>query len=154
MSRFRYDGAVVVVDLPSGEREMLAQVLSDLRDLLISGGETDEALRRLKPPAHLDNAEAESSYRELVDDDLLRSRLEAIETVESTLSGAELDTSAVAAWMQSLNSLRLVLGEQLALAGLDLVSHEMPDTASAALYEWIGWLLEQLISAASEHPDL
>lgn len=148
MSRFRCDGDVVVVDLPSGEREMLSGVLADLRDLLISG--TGDTLRRLKPPAHLDNAEAETSYRELVDDDLLRGRLEAIETVESTLSGAELDTSAVAAWMQSLNNLRLVLGEQIALTGVDLVSDTMPDTASAALYEWTGWLLEQLISAASE----
>lgn len=151
MSRFRCEGDFVVVDLPSGERDMLSQVLSDLRDLLIDGG--DDTLRRLKPPAHLDNGEAEASYRELVDDDLLRSRLEAIETVESTLSGAELDTSAVAAWMQSLNSLRLVLGEQLALAGVDLVDQTMPDTASAALYEWTGWLLEQLISAASERPE-
>ena len=152
MSRFRYDGDVVIVELPTGEREVLSQVLSDLRDLLIGGG--DDTLRRLKPPAHPDNAEAEASYRELVDDDLLRSRLEAIETVESTLSGAELDTSGVAAWMQSLNSLRLVLGEQLTLAGVDLVDDAMPDTASAALYEWTGWLLEQLIAAASEHPEL
>lgn len=152
MSRFRYDGDVVIVELPTGEREVLSQVLSDLRDLLIGGG--DDTLRRLKPPAHPDNAEAEASYRELVDDDLLRSRLEAIETVESTLSGAELDPTGVAAWMQSLNSLRLVLGEQLTLAGVDLVGDAMPDTASAALYEWTGWLLEQLIAAASEHPEL
>ncbi len=151
MSRFRYDGDVVIVELPSGESEMLSQVLSDLRDLLIGGG--DDTLRRLKPPAHPDSSEAETSYRELVDDDLLRSRLEAIETVESTLSGAELDPSGVAAWMQSLNSLRLVLGEQLALAGVDLVNHTMPDTASAALYEWTGWLLEQLIEAASQAHD-
>lgn len=152
MSRFHPEGDVVVVDLPSGEREMLSQVLSDLRDLLIKGG--DDTLRRLKPPAHPDSSEAETSYRELVDDDLLRSRLEAIELVESTLSGAELDSSGAGAWMQSLNSLRLVLGEQLSLAGVDLVNHKMPDTASAALYEWIGWLLEQLIDAASQAHDL
>ena len=152
MSRFRHDGQSVIVDLPLGEREMLEQVLSDLRDLLLAGH--DDTLRRLKPPAHPDNAEAEAGYRELTDDDLLRSRLDAIELVESTLSGAELDPSGVAAWMQSLNGLRLVLGEQLTLAGVDLVNHTMPDTASAALYEWTGWLLEQLIAAASEHPEL
>ncbi len=152
MNRFRPEGRVVVVDLPSGELEVLSQVLSDLRDLLIKG--QDSTLRRLKPPAHLDSSEAETSYRELVDDDLLRSRLEAIELVESTLEGAELDAAGAAAWMQSLNSLRLVLGEQLTLAGVDLVNHKIPDTASAALYEWIGWLLEQLIDAASQAHDL
>ncbi len=152
MSRFRNEGGGVIVDLPSGEREMLSQILSDLRDLLIKGG--DDTLRRLKPPAHLDSSEDEAAYRELVDDDLLRGRLEAIELVESTLEGAELDASGTEAWMQSLNSLRLVLGEQLTLAGVDLVNHKMPDTASAALYEWIGWLLEQLIDAAGQAHDL
>lgn len=151
MSRFRYEGGAVAVDLPSGEQEMLSQVLSDLRDLLIKGG--DNTLRRLKPPAHPDSSEAESAYREMIDDDLLRGRLEAIELVESTLSGAELDIAGAEAWMQSLNSLRLVLGEQLALAGVDLVNDKLPDTASAALYEWIGWLLEQLIDAASQAQD-
>ena len=148
MSRFRHEGGGVVVDLPSREQEMLSQLLSDLRDLLIKGG--DGTLRRLKPPAHLDSSEDEAAYRELVDDDLLRGRLEAIERVESTLEGAELDASGAEAWMQSLNNLRLVLGEQLSLAGVDLVNHKMPDTASAALYEWIGWLLEQLIDAAGQ----
>ena len=151
MSRFRPEGDAVVVDLPAGEQDMLSQVLSDLRDLLIKGG--DDTLRRLKPPAHPDSSEAEASYRELVDDDLLCSRLEAIELVESTVEGAKLSALGTAAWMQSLNSLRLVLGEQLALTGVDLVNHKMPDTASAALYEWTGWLLEQLIDAASQAHD-
>ena len=56
--------------------------------------------------------------------------------------------------MQSLNSLRLVLGEQLALSGVDLVNDTLPDTASAALYEWTGWLLEQLIDAAIQAHEL
>lgn len=152
MKRFRCEAGAVIVDLPSEEQAMLKKVLSDLRDLLIS--DSDNTLRRLKPPAHLDNAEAESSYRELVDDDLLRGRLEEIELVESTLDSAELDEVGVAAWMHSLNNLRLVLGEQLSLAGVDLAHHELPDSASAALYEWIGWLLEQLITAANEYHDL
>lgn len=152
MRRFRHEGDVVVVDLPSGEQEILSQVLSDLRDLLIKGA--GDTLRRLKPPAHLDSSEAELAYREMVDDDLLRGRLEAIELVESTLSGAELDSSGTEAWMQSLNGLRLVLGEQLALTGFDLVNDTLPDSASAALYVWIGWLLEQLIDAASHAQGL
>lgn len=152
MSRFRHNAGVVVVDLPTGEQEMLTRVLSDLRDLLIAG--SDNTLRRLKPPAHLDCAEAESAYRDLVDDDLLRGRLEEIELVESTLSGGELDEAGVAAWMHSLNNLRLVLGEQLSLTGVDLADQELPDSASAALYEWLGWLLEQLVDAANAYHNL
>lgn len=147
MNRFRRDGDVVFMELPSEEQEMLGQVLSDLRELLIA--DTDSALlRRLKPPAHPEDAEAEISFRDLVDGELLRSRLEAVEIVESTLSSHELDESGIAAWMQSLNSLRLVLGEQIILTGVVLDSCDLSDSGSAALYEWIGWLLEQLIAAA------
>lgn len=145
--RFRLEGDMVMVDLHEEEREMLRQVLPQLRDLLMTGN--DATLRRLNPNARPDDAEAEASYRELVDDDLLRGRLEAIETVENGIDGAELDDAGVGSWMHSLNSLRLVLGERLALEGHDLTSHDDPGTAVSALYEWVGWLLEQLVAAAT-----
>ena len=144
--RFRLDGDVVVVDLPEEEREMLRHVLPQLRDLLMA--DTDPSLRRLKPNARPDDAEAEAAYREMVGDELLRGRLEAIETVEEGVDGAELDEDGVASWMHSLNGLRLVLGERLALEGVDLMDRADPESAIHALYEWLGWLLEQLVSAA------
>ncbi len=144
--RFILDGDLVVVALVDEEREMLRQVLPQLRDLLITGN--DATLRRLKPTARPDNADDEAAYRELVDDDLLRGRLEAIETVENGIDGDELDDAGVGSWMHSLNSLRLVLGERLTLEGHDLTSHDDPETAVSALYEWVGWLLEQLVEAA------
>ncbi len=144
--RFSLVGDVVVVSLHDEEREMLRQVLPQLRDLLMTGN--DATLRRLNPTARPDDAEAEAAFRDLVDDDLLRGRLEAIETVENGIDGAELDDEGVGSWMHSLNSLRLVLGERLALEGHDLASHDDPETAVSALYEWIGWLLEQLVAAA------
>ena len=151
MSRFRGDGDLVLVDFPPVERELLTQVLSDLRDLLMA--DDVEALRRLRPPAHPHDPDAEVAYRELIDNDLLRGRLEAIDCVETTLADGRLDVSGVAAWMQSLNCLRLVLGGQLEFGGVDLAGGDLPDTPSAAVYEWTGWLLEQLISTAAEvHP--
>jgi len=144
----------VVVDLPADEQEMLAVVLPQLRELVMA--ERDPALRRLQPPARPDDDEAESAYRGLVDNDLLRSRLEAIEVVESGVGGASLDDSGVDAWMQSLNALRLVLGERLGVdvvEGAGLVDSDALDVDDDllplfSLYEWLGWLLEQLVSAA------
>jgi len=149
--RFRWRGDVVIVDLPDDEQEMLRHVLPQLREMVLT--DTDPALRRLRPEARPDNDEAEAAYRELVDDDLLRSRLEAIEIVETGIGGAALDSEAVSAWMHSLNALRLVLGERL---DVDVLGHEaleaLPDdddrVGIVGLYEWLGWLLEQLVSAA------
>ena len=149
--RFRFKGGHVVVDLPEDEQEMLAHVLPQLRELVM--GETDPALRRLSPPARLDDHEAETFYRQMVTDELLRSRLEAIEVVESGIDGTTLDDAGVDAWMHSLNALRLVLGERLevAVVGHDAL-HNLPDDDErvpiVALYEWLGWLLEQLVDAA------
>ncbi len=149
--RFRWKGGQVVVDLPEDEQEMLQHVLPQLRELVM--GETDPALRRLSPPARPDDDEAEAFYRQMVTDELLRSRLEAIEVVEQGIGGTTLDDDGVAAWMHSLNALRLVLGERL---DVDVVGHDAlndldPDDDRApivALYEWLGWLLEQLVAAA------
>ena len=114
--RFRWHGDRVLVDLPGEEEEMLRHVLPQLRKLLID--DTDPALRRLRPTARPDDDEAEAAFRALVDDDLLRSRLEAIETVEAGIGGTSLDDEGVGAWMHSLNALRLVLGERLDITAI------------------------------------
>ncbi len=154
--RFLWQGDQVLVELPEDEREMLRHVLPQLREMLMA--DADPALRRLAPPAQPDDAEAEADYRSMIDDDLLRARLEAIEVVEEGIEGVGLDEEGVAAWMQSLNALRLGLGERLeidvigneALHDLDLDDDRIP---IVALYEWLGWLLEQLVDAAMNSFD-
>ncbi len=130
---------------------MLAHVLPQLRELVMA--ETDPALRRLRPAARPDDDEAEAAYREMIDNDLLRSRLEAIEIVEEGIGGTTLDDEGMSAWMHSLNALRLVLGERL---DVDVIGNEalenLPNdddrVGIVALYDWLGWLLEQLVAAA------
>jgi len=149
--RFRWNDDIVIVDLPDVEQEMLRIVLPQLRELVMA--ESDPVLRRLSPAARPDDDEAEAAYRDMVDNDLLRSRLEAIEIVEEGLGGTELDDDGIAAWMHSLNALRLVLGERL---DVDVIGNEaledLPDederVGMVELYEWLGWLLEELVAAA------
>ena len=141
------DGGTVVVDLQEHEEEVLANLVVDLRQLLMA--DSHDTLRRLKPPAHADNAEAEAAYRELVDDDLLRARLELLDVVEQGVPGTTLDDEGIAAWMQALNMMRLVLGERLELDGADLQEGALPQGPATFLFEWIGELLEILVQAAS-----
>ena len=149
--RFRWKNGQVVVELPDDEQDMLRHVLPQLRELVMS--ETDPALRRLSPPARPDDPDAEAFYRQMVTDELLASRLEAIEVVEEGIGGTVLDDAGVDSWMRSLNALRLVLGERLdvdvighdVLHDLDLDDDRVP---IVALYEWLGSLLEQLVDAA------
>ena len=154
MRRFLLDGDEIVVSLPRVERELLAQLLPQLRELLMGPG--DPVLRRLNPPARPDDPEAEERYRELVDDDLLLARLENLEMVEGGLDGARLDDEGVSAWLRSLNGLRLVLAERLAAEGVDLVAFDadaLDDDGELGplghLYEWMGWMLSDLLDAAA-----
>lgn len=150
--RFRLVKDEIVVELPDVEQQLLRHVLPQLREMLMAGD--DPTLRRLRPPARPDDEEAEEQYRELVDDDMLLARLEAIETVEEGIDGTRLDPDGVAAWMHSLNALRLVLGERLAAEGVDLAAldHDevVADDLSALIdiFDWIGWVLGDLIDAA------
>ncbi len=137
----------VEVNLQEHEQEVLENLIVDLRHLLMA--DAHDALRRLKPPAHPDNEEAEAAYRELVDDDMLRSRLDLLDVIDHGMNGATLDEEGVGAWMQGLNMIRLVLGERLELDGADLQSHELPEGPATFLYEWTGELLEFLVRAAS-----
>lgn len=154
--RFRWKNGQVVVELPDEEQDMLRHVLPQLRELVM--GETDTALRRLSPPARPDDPDAEAFYRQMVTDELLASRLEAIEVVEEGISGTVLDDAGVDSWMHSLNALRLVLGERL---DVDVIGHAVLHDLDpnddrvpiVALYEWLGWLLEQLVDAAMNSLD-
>jgi hypothetical protein len=154
--RFRWKNGQVVVELPDDEQDMLRHVLPQLRELVM--GETDPALRRLSPPARPDDPDAEAFYRQMVTDELLVSRLEAIEVVEEGIAGTVLDDAGIDSWMHSLNALRLVLGERL---DVDVIGHDVLHDLEpnddrvpiVALYEWLGWLLEQLVDAAMNSLD-
>lgn len=160
--RFTVEGDQVVVDLFEPERELLGHLLPQLREMLMAG--TDGALRRLTPPGRPDDPEAERQFRELIDDDLLLARLEAIETVEQGIDGARLDSEEVEAWMKSINALRLVVGELLVDLGVDLAADDSDievdagtDTDDEELriaqmrnwFNWLGGLVWELVEAAS-----
>lgn len=151
-ARFQAGPDGITVELHNDERTGLATVLEQFRELLVRGN--DPCLMRFQPPVHMHDRKAEKEFWEMVGGPLLRHRLEAIETVEAGLGGAALDEEAVAAWMQTLNSVRLYLADTLQVARATFVPPE-PDVepyeaARYALYEWLGGLLDQLVATAAD----
>jgi hypothetical protein len=140
-----------VVRLPDEERELLRDLRSQLRDLLLESGD-DPALTRLFPPAFAPTeVERNDEYRQLMHDDLLAQRLNALDVMESSLEAVELNEEQVAAWLGSLNDLRLVLGTRLDITEdeIEEPSPDDPRSAGFALYYYLSWLVEQIVEALS-----
>ena len=106
-------------------------------------------LRRLFPPAHSDDADAEAGYRRLVGSQLAAGRERAVATVRATIDGDTLSADEAEAWLTVLNDLRLVLGTRLDVTeemDFDLDPND-PGAAELALYAYLSWLQEQLVEA-------
>ena len=135
--------------LRPNEKVLLAGLVEQLREQLLAS--TDEAsVRRLFPPAYPDDPERDAGYQVLTRDEMLEHKLEALDVVEKSLDGGDLDESEMTAWMGTLNSLRLVLGTRL---DVDEQPHEFdegdPLAPAYAVYEYLGWVLSQVVDALS-----
>jgi Domain of unknown function (DUF2017) len=134
--------------LPDDERELLELLCAELRERV--GEERDHPdLRRLFPPAHADDPEAEDAYRRLVRSQLDVGRERAIATMQATLTSDTLTLDEAESWLRVLNDLRLVLGTRLDVTeemSWDLDPSD-PATAELAVYAYLSWLQEQLVEA-------
>ena len=143
----RRDGDRTTVLLGDDERSMLVDLAEQFRSVLAADGDPD--LRRLYPAAYADDAERDADYAELVHDDLLRARLDAIESLVESATEPSIDDNQLAAWMQVLNGLRLLLGTRLDVSEEDQFDPEAPDAPSRALIAWLGFLLEEAVESAA-----
>jgi len=146
----RGEGGGVELRLLREERSLLAGVVAELRALL-EGAPGDPSLRRLFPPAY-DEAEDESAYRDLMGGELLEGRLAALELVAQTLERERLSADEADAWLRALNDLRLVLGTRLDVREdtfADELRRDDPRAPALAIYAYLSWMQEQLISALS-----
>lgn len=133
--------------LPADERDVLRTLPAQLRDLLATD---DPGLVRLFPPAYADDRDADDEYGALVRDELRRGRIEALRVVEATVDAERLDEAQLTAWLDALESLRLVLGTQLDVTE-ETYAHEPhpsdPSAPALALYGYLSWLQEQAVEA-------
>ncbi len=150
--RFRPSPDGIKVTLRDNEQAGLQSILEQFRKILLGG--KDSSLLRFQPPVHIHDPEASEEFWDMAGDSLLRHRLEAIDTVEASLRGASLDGEATEAWLQTLNGVRLYLGNSLEVGAATFdprqISAEPREAARYMAYEWLGGLLDQLVEAATE----
>jgi hypothetical protein len=138
--------------LDERERALVRQILGDMRALLMLDA-GDLRVRRLYPSAYADDAEKEDEYRRLTHEELRSSRLANVDTVEASIDATTLTEEQLTAWMQAINSLRLVLGTLLDINDDDQELSFDPDDPEArtqALYGYLGGLLDEIVDAQLE----
>jgi hypothetical protein len=143
------------LDTYEWQRGMLSNLIPSLRDLLLEG--SSPILRRLYPTAYPGDADANSAFEELVHDQLLEQKLAALETVESTMEASSLTEEELVAWMNAINSLRLVLGTRLDISEEDdplAVADDDPDRALWVSYELLTQMLGLIVDVLDEASGL
>lgn len=144
----RRDGERFVVHLSTDESELVVRLLNELRELL-AGDPPSPLVARLFPVVHPDDPEQEADYQRWMRPELVQSKLTAIATVESALHGdGVLDEGGLLAFMQGVNSVRLVLGVMLGITDDDPDDDE-GDTYEHQLYTYLSWLLEWSVRATA-----
>ncbi|MGD9997733.1 MAG: DUF2017 family protein [Ilumatobacteraceae bacterium] len=143
------------VNLGDSEREVLLRLLDEMRTLLM-GPSDNPALVRVFPTAYHQPAHAEldAEYQRLMREELVASRLAGIGTVIDALSSpTPISEQDLAALMQGLNGLRLVLGTALDVDeehDLDAIAEDDPHLGEHHLYVFLSWLLEWTVRAMQE----
>ena len=145
------DGSYTLV-LDDHERELIVSFVGRLRELLVSG-DPDPRTRRLYPTAYSADDEADAEWQRLMREELVASRLAAIDRVSGLLAeGSVFGPGDLTGLMITVNAVRLVLGTLLGItddgpeAGPDADAEEAV-IAQWHLYQWFGWLLEWIVDA-------
>jgi hypothetical protein len=141
------------INLDDEERNLLLRLMGELQ-ALITGPDDNELLRRLFPVAYPEDEEKEAEYQRLMREELVASRLAAIESVSRTIDPANakvlLDEGETIAFMQSINAIRLVLGSMLGITDDESAdAADDADTPEHHLYDFLSWLLEWTVRSLS-----
>ncbi|GBC87844.1 hypothetical protein HRbin12_01862 [bacterium HR12] len=142
------------VRIPAAERELLRAVPSELRRLLTEGDPaSDPALRRLFPPASLEDERLRAEFERLTRDELLAGRLAAAETMARTADADRLTEDELLAWLATVNDVRLVLGTRLDVTEETTVEDfaGLPEDDERvrmyAVYAYLTFLEDQMVAA-------
>ncbi len=144
------------VSLEEHEADLMRSLLAEMRTLLEADIPNDEIKERLFPRA-FEEDELEGSYRELIGDELVATKRDAIRTatenlgpsgpVQTVLGGSEVET-----WLRLLTDLRLAIGTRLHVTE-DVVPSEPdpsdPDSVARSVLHWLGWVQESFLERIS-----
>jgi hypothetical protein len=146
-------GRGFTLHMGADERDAVAGLLTELRAMQ-SDPEAAEAVSRLFPVVHPGDAEQEAEWQRLMRDELITSRAAAIDTVVGVLERpgrkVPLDEAEMHAFLQAVNSIRLVLGTVLDVGeDEDEVPDELLDSPEYGLYGYLSYVLDASVRAMS-----
>lgn len=129
------------LDLHPDEAALITALCEGLKLRLLTDPH-DGDLARLSPAAS-DDDEVAREYREVVGDQLVAARVEALDTMVRTAEHGALGRDDLERWMMGINALRLTLGTALGVEeDHDLgVGPDEPDQAEHQLYDDLGAVL-------------
>ena len=153
------------------EAAHLTDLVDQFAELIVETVDSDtidEAVARLVPDAYRDDDAAAGEFRRLTQHDLLDRRRDDAARVLETLRRdgvrlrpdevtdadahaafvVELDDLAVAAWLRTLTSVRLVMATRLGVIYDD--DGDRPDDPRFGVYDWLGFRLEGLLEALED----
>jgi hypothetical protein len=131
------------------ERDLLASLAGQLRDLLVSD-ETD-GLERLFPPGYANDPDREQEYQQLTHDELLTKRLASVDVLEQTVTATRLDEAQLNAWMGAVNDLRLVLGTRIDVTEDMDIELDDPRAPAFAVYQYLTHVLAEIVNALGDY---
>ena len=152
--RIKRTSSGVNFDITPDERDLIAHLIPQLRDLLVDvapTGHVDEAVRRLFPTAHAEDPDLDLEFQASSRDRLLAARLDRLDLVEATVRNESLSFEQHEAWIAAINDIRLVLGTRLDVSeddDPDQLDPEDPTDAAVAMYHYLGFLLGELLDAS------
>jgi len=145
----RRTGKGIALELGRAERQLLELLTGELQVLLVDHPD-DPGLRRLFPTAYHDDPQRDAEYQILARSELTDARLQALVTVQETLSATTLSDEQLQAWMTTINQLRLVLGTRLDIGEDDEdIDPDDPDGQERLVYHWLSGVLAMIIDAAT-----
>ena len=122
------------------ERHLLRRLLPQVRELLLADAADDRRTRRLYATAFPDDDEAKAEYQRFMHEELVASRIAAVDAVEASIDAKELDEQQLMSWMDAVNNVRLVLGTMLDVSEeleIGVLPDDDPDIHSYALYAYL-----------------
>ena len=152
MLKRRADGGFDL-HLADDRREVLTMLLRDVQ-ARIDQAPDDPDLIRLRPPAYLEDPDADAAYQLLAGEELRTSHQAAIASVIESLGRDRLSEADLWVWIQALNSVRLVVGTRLDISeddhGPSLRSLTDPEDRSLwAVYDFTTGLQHDIVAALS-----
>jgi hypothetical protein len=136
--------------LDEAERAVLRSLLPQLRELLTGTSPDDPRLRRLFPPAYVDDPAKDAEFARFMHEELVSSRLAALDAVEASMGADELSEDELLGWMRAVNDVRLVLGTLLDVREdepIPAVDLDDPEASTRLLYHALSGLLEEIVDA-------